>query len=340
MNSDSEAEQFVSWLLQKLALTENAPSGASDSSVEPPEQSLHSPEISDTNGLDTEMSSATRPSSQPSNVFSFRDTPPHTPGEFSAVQDRFYSLLKRRLRTEIEQKPPLFPWETELLDYAAEPASVRFWARHLQHLNLPVAMPDAILEKLLEQTQTVLQTPLQEGVKLVQAVESLFPNQGQALNRLATMVLAAPARSPERSALISTADAPFPATYDAATEAQRMALSLIAAQEILNTLALPVRVGETTVTREWQTDAGPIALQAEAPDAGVVRVRGQLPCGGSLEFRGLDAEAVAQRSDAGKLGVELFGLRPNRSYPLDVHLAVPDQPSLSFQISLLPNDAD
>jgi hypothetical protein len=286
------------------------------------------------------MSRATRPSSQLSDVFSFRDTPPHTPGEFSAVQDRFYSLLKRRLRTEIEQKPPLFPWENELLDYAAEPASVRFWTPQLQRLKLPVVLPDAVLEQLLEQAQAVLQTSLQEGVKLVRAVESLFPNQDHALNQLATMVMAAPARSSERSALIATEDAPFPANYDVATEAQRMALSLIAAQEILNTLALPIRVGEPTVTREWQTDAGPITLQAEAPDASMVRVRGQLPCGGSLELRGVDAEAIAQRSDAGKLGVELFGLVPNRSYPLDIHLAVPNQPSLSFQISLLAGAAD
>jgi len=332
MNSDSEAEQFVSWLLQKLALTENAPSGTLGSSAELTEQSLNTPEQQDFNGLDTEGESISPPS-QPSDVFSFRDTPPHTPGEFSAVQDRFYSLIKNRVRTEIEQKPPLFPWEAELLDYAAEPATVRFWTRQLQNLSLPVPMPEALLEQLLERSQTVLQSSLQEGAKLVRAVESLFPQQDQALNHLASMVMAAPARS-NRSALIATEGAPFPATYDSATEAQKMALSLIAAQEILSTLALPVRVGEAPVSREWQTEAGTISLQAEAAEAGVVRVRGQLPCGGCIEFHGTDAEAVAQRSDAGKVGVELFGLQPHRSYPLDVHLAVPNQPSLSFQVSL------
>jgi hypothetical protein len=333
MNSDSEAEQFVSWLLQKLALTETAPSGKHGSSTEPTTQSLHTPDSDDINGLDTEKGSHSGRPSQPSNVFSFRDTPPHTPGEFSAVQDRFYSLLKRRLRTEIEQKPPLFPWENELLDYAAEPASVRFWSQQLQNLSLPVAMPEAVLEQLLERSQAVLQSSLQEGAKLVRAVESLFPQQEQALNHLASMVMAAPARS-NRSALIATEDAPFPANYETATDAQKMALSLIATQEIFNTLALSVRVGESAESREWETEVGIISLQAEAPEAGTVRVRAQLPCGGCVEFHGLDAEAVAQRSDAGKLGVELFGLQPDHSYPLQIHLAVPNQPSLTFQIAL------
>ncbi|NJR51387.1 MAG: hypothetical protein HC780_19205 [Leptolyngbyaceae cyanobacterium CSU_1_3] len=37
------------------------------------------------------------------------------PGEIPAVQDRFHALLKRRLQFEIEQKPPLFPWEKRFL---------------------------------------------------------------------------------------------------------------------------------------------------------------------------------------------------------------------------------
>lgn len=335
MNSDSEAEQFVSWLLQKLALTENPPSGKPGSSTGPTEQSLNTPESDNVSGLDAEKNSRPGQPSHLSDVFSFRDTPTHTPGEFSAVQDRFYSLLKRRLRTEIEQAPPLFPWESEqILDYADEPASVRFWARQLQNLSLPVAMPEAVLEQLLERSQVVLQSSLQEGAKLVRAVESLFPQQDQALNHLATMVMAAPARS-DRSALIATEDAPFPADYETATDVQKMALSLIATQEILNNLVVAVRVGEAPVSRTWQTEAGTVSLQAEATASGIVRVRGQLPCGGCIEFRGIDAEAVAQRSDAGKLGVELFELQPGQSYPLHIHLTAANQPSLSFQISLV-----
>jgi hypothetical protein len=44
----------------------------------------------------------------------------HQPGEIPAVQDRFHALLKRRLLIEAQQKPPVFPWEKEAVDYDAE----------------------------------------------------------------------------------------------------------------------------------------------------------------------------------------------------------------------------
>ena len=43
-------------------------------------------------------------------------------GEIHAVQERFQALLKQRLRLEYENKPPLFPWESEVSEYPAEVA--------------------------------------------------------------------------------------------------------------------------------------------------------------------------------------------------------------------------
>lgn len=326
MNRESEAEDFVAWLLQTLALNPDQPSGRFDTSVEPSGQKLN-PLTMNFDALDSAAVDDSANRSAQSDVFSFRDIPPLKPGEFSAVQDRFYSLLKHRLRTEIEQKPPLFPWESELLEYEAEPASVRFWAAHLRQLNLPTVFPDSLLEHLLEQCQTVMQSSLQEGAKLVRAVESLFPNQGQALNDLAGLVVAAPARSG------ATLLAEVPTQYESATEAQRMALSLLATREILGALTLLVPAGGT-VSRGWQTETGLIHIEAESVEPGTLRVRGSLPCGGSIEFRGAETEAIAQRPTAGKLGIELFGLTPHTIYPLNVQLSLPDQPLLSFQVVL------
>jgi len=333
MNRESEAEEFITWLLQQLTLAdEEAPSGKLDSAIESDRaieansQSLNRLESNNPNQLDVE----TAPDSD---VFSFRDTPLSKPGEFSVVQDRFYSLIKRRLRAEIEQKPPLFPWEGELLDYETEPASVRFWMAQLRKLDVPLNLPDSLLEHLLEQCQTVLASSLQEGTRLVRAVESLFPNQENHLNHLASLVMAAPARS--SGTTLVAGETPLPADYEAATEAQKMALSLMAAREIIDSLTLPVALKAGTVSREWQTEAGALSLRAESADGGSLRVRGQLPCGGSMEFRGMQSEVIAQRPDAGLLGVELFGLTPQRSYPLEVRLALPDQPMLSFQVSLV-----
>ncbi len=38
------------------------------------------------------------------------------------VNKRVYFLMKKRLTTEVDQEPPLFPWETEVQDYGNEPS--------------------------------------------------------------------------------------------------------------------------------------------------------------------------------------------------------------------------
>jgi hypothetical protein len=38
------------------------------------------------------------------------------------VNKRVYFLMKKRLTTEVDQEPPLFPWETEVKDYGNEPS--------------------------------------------------------------------------------------------------------------------------------------------------------------------------------------------------------------------------
>jgi hypothetical protein len=38
------------------------------------------------------------------------------------VNKRVYFLIKKRLTTEVDQEPPLFPWETEVTDYTNEPS--------------------------------------------------------------------------------------------------------------------------------------------------------------------------------------------------------------------------
>jgi hypothetical protein len=38
------------------------------------------------------------------------------------VNKRVYFLMKKRLTTEVDREPPLFPWETEIKDYGNEPS--------------------------------------------------------------------------------------------------------------------------------------------------------------------------------------------------------------------------
>jgi hypothetical protein len=253
------------------------------------------------------------------------------PGETPAVQDRFHSLLKRRLRNEIELNPPVFPWETEGYEYdaelEAEPVSAGRW--QLRSLNLPVPMPERVLSQLFSQCQVVMKQSLQEGKQLVQAVTALFPGQDAALNQLAGMVLASPNRS---GAIAPLKGASFPVDYDSATPPQQMALSLLAAKEIIESLTLNVTAGQP-VERQWQTASGMLSLAAEY-DATTrkVRVQGHIPSAGKVDFTGTTTQVTAQRSAAGDFSLELFDLQPNQSYLLDVQLIGTEESSVIFAV--------
>ncbi|MBD2077510.1 PatU [Phormidium sp. FACHB-592] len=273
-------------------------------------------------------------------------------GETPAVQDRFHTLLKHRLQSEIQQNLPLFPWETEVHDYetestvgfvdsavlAAPPAAVnqsipaQVWLHQLKTLNLPVALPDRLLGQLLERCQNVVQSSLLEGAKLVKSVEDLFPGQSQSLNQLAGMVMTSPARS---GAMPPPSGANYPTNYESAVPAQQMVLSLLAAREIIAALTLTVSLRQPTLERQWLTELGALSLQVDYgldATAAKLRIQGTLPCGGTLTLRSEHLEASAQRATAGVLSVELFDLAPHQSGVLEVCL--PEQKPLVFAVRI------
>lgn len=235
-------------------------------------------------------------------------------GELPAVQDRFYTLIKRRLAGEIEQNLPLFPWESEVLDYGSEPVKAPvtvpvglvapLWWR--QRLQLPVQLPEVVFNQLLQRCQDLVQSSLLEGAKLVQAVESLFPEQDLELNRLAGFVMAAPARS----AAVADEVMDQPPAYETAGLTQQMALSLLAARELLNTLTLTLSAAEPVISREWVTEMGVLAVTARlnelsGSDQPEVVVQATLPCGGEVHMAAANGLAAsARREDAGTVTVQ------------------------------------
>ncbi|MGF1498346.1 MAG: PatU [Elainellaceae cyanobacterium] len=259
------------------------------------------------------------------------------------MQDRFHALLKRRLRTEIEQNPPLFPWEVDVNDYESEHPDVaiaeqvpaQFWLNHVQQ-QLPVPMSRSVLAQLLMQCQELAQSSLQQGVKLVRAVESLFPGETQTLNYLAGLVLASPSRSAMLSPGAKTDETGFPKHYDAATPLQQMALSLMAAREIVETLTLSVLPNQPRTKRHWLTDAGAVTLVAnyQAGQSPRLRIEGHLPCAGTLTFRGQEGQAIAQRTSAGELSVELCDIETEGLYPLEIQLMDQGHPPLTFVVQV------
>ncbi|HTL89044.1 MAG TPA: hypothetical protein VL134_06565 [Leptolyngbya sp.] len=262
------------------------------------------------------------------------------------MQDRFHALLKRRLLLEAQQNPPLFPWEKEAVHYEAEPASYEtnsvlaassVWLSQIRHFNLPIPMPEAVMTELLARCQSVLFSSLREGARLVQAVDTLFPNQSQLLNNVAGYVMVSPARSTvaKLQDLAIEIGEELPESFDTAIETQQMALSLLAAREIISTLMLTVSEQQPQLTREWLTEVGALTLSVDY-EADRLRIKAMLPCGGSLQFQGEESRSLVDRNDAGRLSLEIREFRIDRSYPLEVRLG--DQDLLTFAIAFRSSD--
>ncbi|MDY6936255.1 MAG: hypothetical protein SWY16_01205 [Cyanobacteriota bacterium] len=260
-------------------------------------------------------------------------------GEIPTVQHRFEALIKRRLQTEIQKAPPLFPWETEVREYSTdtfdELATIgvpgQLWTPQLEnlHLSLPVALPETLLKSLLVRCQEVVNASVREGEKWVRAVKEFFPERSSELYELAGIVAMGPVR------LFLDEKDRLPEAYEAANPKQQMVLSLMAAREILKTLKLRVSASEPRCTREWLTQAGVLTLEAQyQPDSwlGKLRVQAHLPEAGSLQFKGGSALATAQRGDAGSLSVELFDVQPEQIYTLEITLDDREHSPFTFAI--------
>ena len=121
-----------------------------------------------------------------------------TLGEVSTVYNRFESLLQKRLKSEIEAKPPLFPWEksgydTEYPDVEAQDwvSPIHLWTSQMKNIrwrNLSIPLTDSIFAQLLHSCQEIVQSNSLPGSRLVKAVDNLFPGQSQSLNNLAALV--------------------------------------------------------------------------------------------------------------------------------------------------------
>jgi hypothetical protein len=56
------------------------------------------------------------------------------------VEDRLPLLIQKQLNAEIEQRPPLFPWETEVNEYESSAAE----SGHPKLINISTMLPENI----------------------------------------------------------------------------------------------------------------------------------------------------------------------------------------------------
>ncbi|MFH7024220.1 MAG: PatU [Heteroscytonema crispum UTEX LB 1556] len=260
-------------------------------------------------------------------------------GEIPTVQERFQAVLKRRLQTQIQNHPPLFPWETQLKDYPdyVDNPSLTLvptwgWAAQQSKLNLPILLPEKIFRQLLAKCEDLVTSSLPLGAKLVQVVESFFPQDSQTLNDLAGLVLRSTYRSVDALETMPNIES----DYSDLLPRQQMALSLMAAKQLLENLTLPVSPVNPVVERQWLTSAGVLTLKVEYQFQGKVkklRIQGDLPTKGILKLQGNGSQAIAQSWSPGCLNVELCATQLNQTYTLEVDLKDINQQPLLFAIN-------
>ena len=259
-------------------------------------------------------------------------------GENPTVQQRFQAVIKRRLQVQIQDNPPLFPWETQLVDYpeyVGDPAMVMVptwgWAAQQSKLNLPIPLPERVFQQLLDKCQALLGSTLPLGAKLVQVVESFFPDDSQAINDVAGLVL----RSNLRSGVTLDTMPNLESSYSDLQPRQQMALSLLAAKRLLENLTLPLSITNPVEERQWLTSVGVLTLKVEYQFRGKVtklRVQGNLPTKGIIKLQGDTSQAIAQSTGPGCLSVELRCTQLNETYTLEVELKEIDTQPLLFAI--------
>ncbi len=263
---------------------------------------------------------AASPGADPNAVFD--------PGDHPVVQTQFEALLKRRLSQDIALNPPLFPWEQGFQDYPdhlqAEPNLHGLWLDHLRNLDLPVSVPEAVLTELFSHCQRVAQHTQQLGRQLIEAVESLFPDQPQTLAYMAALV----ARPNARSAAATLVG---PVDYGTASTQQQIALTMLAARSIFEALSLTVSPLTPSVSRTWLTASGPLSVTVALLSEAILEVRANLPEPGSMALTGLTDALHSDRFTPGELILHITHSHPETSYTLEVSLGNTTTP-LRFQL--------
>ncbi|MEO1297438.1 MAG: hypothetical protein AAFW75_16975 [Cyanobacteria bacterium J06636_16] len=257
-------------------------------------------------------------------------------GEMPAVQNHLQTVLKRRLQTEIDQRPPLFPWESDLQEYPIDisvsvPAP---WLTQLRSLQLPTTLPEDILSGLLNRCQELVAESLQPGIQLVKAVELLFPDQPQAMDQIAGLVLAnATVRgASNQQEDMKVLESAFPEGYEGANPQQQVTLAMLAAKDILDTLAVTLTPQNPTAQREWSTTEGAIQLtvshQPGTPDH--ISLSVELPEAGQLSLPSVGQTVTQNRP--GMLNLSVPAPKAGTAYPLEIHLGDRESTPLTFSI--------
>ncbi|NEQ46012.1 MAG: hypothetical protein F6K00_21695 [Leptolyngbya sp. SIOISBB] len=337
MKSDADTiRNFLIGLLEHFSRIDSSPSGPVDdltgnsiSVSSSPDQTI-STSTASKNTYDSAAVESSSTFSQPPST----EIPPISEfGELPSVQDHFQTVLKRRLQLEISQNPPRFPWESNVTDYPVELAesSAQPWMLQLRSLPLPTALPDDILAGLLNRCQELIAESLQPGVQLIKAVENLFPDQPQAMDQIAGLVLANATVRSTATRDVAALKAAFPEGYAGANPQQQVTLTMLAAKEILNTLTLTLTPGTPTQHREWLTAEGNVAMTVhyQAAPTEQISLSVNVPCPSQITMPTLGQTVTQTRP--GILNLTLPELADG-TYPVEICFSDTNTAPLTFAL--------
>ena len=340
MKRDTDSiRSFILGLLEYFSWTVSSPSGKVDNLDETLSQanSMSEPLGTSSNNREGSPIPPVQESSPStfSSDFSMKMPPLSELGEMPAVQNHLQTVLKRRLQTEIDQNPPLFPWESDLQEYPVDisvdvPAP---WLAQLRSLQLPTALPEDILAGLLSRCQNLVSESLQPGIQLVKAVEALFPDQPQAMDQIAGLVLAnATMRDLSSQHEMEALKEAFPEGYEGANPQQQVTLAMLAAKDILHALTIVLTPQAPTAQRDWLTTEGKITLTAryQAGTPNQINLSVELPQAGQLSLPSLGQTMAQDRP--GTLNLLVPEPKANEAYPLEILLCDRDSKPLTFSI--------
>jgi hypothetical protein len=253
--------------------------------------------------------------------------------DLSILENRFQEIMKRRLTLEIERRPPLFPWETEIVEYPTDNQSPSWLSR----LALPVQLPAQVLSQLIQACSQRLDSFEPHPKKIVQVVSELFPNQLDFLNNQANIMrLAVATRSSATLIKDSSLNSDLE-DYEECSLEQKMTLSLLAVEQIFKALILNLSVTKPLINQEWEIETGKILVQGtyfNSNSIPQIKVEINVPDQGEITWIYQNQTLKMNCNPSEKVTFYLTEIELEKIYSVKISLFDPAQSSLTFGLKI------
>jgi hypothetical protein len=247
--------------------------------------------------------------------------------DFSIVEQRFHEILKRRLTSEIESRLPLYPWESEIKEYPTEIKDKVFSSKTplwFPDLALPIKFPVKFIDQLLEACVQIIDSFEPQPLQMVKVVSQLFADQLSLdqLNFLQDQAGIINLAGVTRSATVLEKNREDYGNYEDCTWQQQMTVSLLAAQQILSALTLPLSSLQSSLTKEWTTPKGKITVKADyVAENKQLNVIINTSFEGEISWQNRGENVTVSCNNSEATVIHFYDVEPETVYPINIRLA-------------------